>query len=280
MEILDSERVRSYFPPRRREAHKGDFGKILLLCGSEGYTGAAALAAMGALRTGAGLVYLGTSRCVYPILAGKLLEPVVFPLPDDGKGYGPEAVAEVRRRMNNMDALLIGCGMGQGSGAWEVLKAVLSEFEKPVILDADGINLLSRHIDFLRERTGVTVLTPHAGEFARLTGYFPKDRVREAQAFAREYNCILVLKGAGSVITDGSRVFENPTGNPGMAVGGSGDVLAGMTVSLVGQGIPPLEAAACAAYLHGAAGDLCARELGEYAMLPGDLLSALPRLLK
>ena len=134
MEILDSERVRAYFPPRRRDAHKGDFGKILLLCGSEGYTGAAALAAMGALRTGAGLVYLGTPRCVYPILAGKLLEPVVFPLPDDGKGYGSDAVAEVRERMKNMDAILIGCGMGQGSGAWEVLKAVLSEFEKPVIL--------------------------------------------------------------------------------------------------------------------------------------------------
>ena len=140
MEILDSERVRAYFPPRRRDAHKGDFGKILLLCGSEGYTGAAALAAMGALRTGAGLVYLGTPRCVYPILAGKLLEPVVFPLPDDGKGYGSDTVAEVRERMKNMDAILIGCGMGQGSGAWEVLKAVLSEFEKPVILDADGIN--------------------------------------------------------------------------------------------------------------------------------------------
>lgn len=204
----------------------------------------------------------------------------MFPLPDDGKGYGPEAVAEVRRRMKNMDALLIGCGIGQGSGAWEILKTVFLEFEKPVILDADGINLLSRHIDFLRGRTGVTILTPHAGEFARLTGRFPKDRVRDAQAFAREYNCILVLKGAGTVITDGNRVFENPTGNPGMAVGGSGDILAGMTVSLVGQGIPPLEAAACAAFLHGAAGDLCAQELGEYAMLPSDLLNALPRLLK
>ena len=134
MEILDPERVRSYFPPRRRAAHKGDFGKILLLCGSEGYTGAAALAAMGALRTGAGLVYLGTPRCVYPILAGKLLEPVVFPLPDDGKGYGPEAVAEVRRRMKNMDALLIGCGIGQGSGAWEVLKTVFLELDRKSVV--------------------------------------------------------------------------------------------------------------------------------------------------
>ena len=150
----------------------------------------------------------------------------------------------------------------------------------PVVLDADGINVLAKHKDILRGRIYPTVLTPHDGEFQRFGGRLEEDRMAAAAAYAREWNSILLLKGHETCITDGQTGYRNKTGNPGMAVGGSGDVLAGIIVSLLGQKIPPLEAAACGAYIHGAAGDLCAKELGQYGMLPGDMVEALPRLLK
>ncbi|HIT33240.1 MAG TPA: NAD(P)H-hydrate dehydratase [Candidatus Faecousia intestinigallinarum] len=277
---LDHQGVLKLLPERKRDAHKGDFGKILLLCGSRGYTGAAALAAMGALRCGAGLVYLGVPACIYAVEAVKLTEPVVFPLPDDGTGYAGAAVREVEGLLANMDAVLIGSGMGQGAGAQKMLECVLGSFSGSVVVDADGINLLPRHMDLLRGRTSHTILTPHAGEFARLGGDLHLGRERAACAMARELGCIVLLKGQNTLITDGSAGYSNPTGNPGMAVGGSGDVLSGMIASLLGQGLAPLEAAACAAWLHGAAGDLCAREMGEYGMLPSDMVTVLPRLLK
>lgn len=282
MEILklDHERVLCVLPDRATDAHKGDFGKILMLCGSRGYTGAAALAAMGALRSGAGLVYLGVPESIYAIEAVKLTEPIVFPLPDEDGKLAVSSVASVLKRMQNMDAVLIGPGLGRSEGVQAVVHAVLREFRGPVVLDADGINVLSQHMDILRERHHPTILTPHAGEFKRLGGEIGQDRVAAAVRFAQEYSCILLLKGHDTVITDGRRCFVNPTGNPGMAVGGSGDVLAGITVSLIGQGVDPLAAAACSAWLHGAAGDLCAETLGQYGMLPSDMLQVLPRLMK
>lgn len=275
---LDTAQVARLLPQRDPCAHKGDFGKILLLCGSQGYTGAAALAAMGALRCGAGLVYLGVPQCIYAIEAVKLTEPVVFPLPDQDGMLSAEAVAKVQELLPKMDAVLIGSGLGQSNGTLAVLKAVLRE-NIPVILDADGINLLSRHKYLLRGRTAPTILTPHDGEFRRMAE-LGADRSASAMVLARELGCIVVLKGHETRITDGEICYRNTTGNPGMAVGGSGDVLAGMLVALLGQGLAPLEAAAVAVWLHGAAGDLCAAELGQYAMLPTDLLKALPRLLK
>lgn len=275
---LDAGQVGRLLPQRDPWAHKGDFGKILLLCGSQGYTGAAALAAMGALRCGAGLVYLGVPQCIYAIEAVKLTEPVVFPLPDQDGMLSAEAVAKVQDLLPKMDAVLIGSGLGQSNGTLAVLKAVLRE-NIPVILDADGINLLSHHKFLLRGRTAPTILTPHDGEFRRLVE-LGGDRSASAMALAKELGCIVVLKGHETRITDGEICYRNTTGNPGMAVGGSGDVLAGMLVALLGQGLAPLEAAAVAVWLHGAAGDLCATELGQYAMLPTDLLKALPRLLK
>lgn len=276
---LDREQVLSLLPNRCVSSHKGDFGKLLLLCGSRGYTGAAALAAMGALRCGAGLVFLGVPECIYAIEAVKLTEPIVFPLPCHDGGFSEGAVEEVGRRMAGMDAVVIGCGMGQGKGALAVLETVLRGFDGPVIVDADGINLLSGHKDLLRGRTGTTILTPHAGEFARL-GYGNSDRVEAAAQAAGELGCIVLLKGHHTVITDGTGVYLNPTGNPGMGTGGSGDILAGMIAGLIGQGIPPLQAAAAAAWLHGRAGDVCAERMGQYGMLPTDMLQVLPRLMK
>ena len=276
---LSREKVLNILPDRDQEGHKGDFGKILLLCGSRGYTGAAYLAAMGALRSGAGLTFLGVPESIYEIEAVKLNEPVVFPLPDDGGKLSEAAIPEILERLSKMDVVLIGPGLGQSEGTFQVVKAVLEQAKCPVVLDADGINLMAAHKDILRGRTNPTILTPHAGEFARL-GVNPADRVAAAEGMARELGCIMLLKGHRTVITDGTSTYINPTGNPGMAVGGSGDVLSGMIVSLLGQGIAPLEAAACGAWLHGAAGDICAEEIGQYGMLPTDMLHVLPRLLK
>ena len=277
---LNHESVLSLLPDRDPWGHKGTFGKILLLCGSRGFTGAAYLAAMGALRTGAGLVFLGDPESIYAIEAVKLNEPVVFPLPDKDGKLSEEAIPEIMARLPQMDAVLIGCGLGQSEGTLAVVKAVLENAACPVIVDADGINVLSAHRDILRGRQYPTILTPHDGEFARIGGCPTADRMESAAALARDLGCIVLLKGHRTCITDGRTGYRNTTGNPGMAVGGSGDVLAGMIVSLLGQGIALLEAAACGAWLHGASGDLCAMELGQYAMLPTDMLNALPRLLK
>lgn len=279
MELTHKE-VLNILPDRNPQSHKGDFGKVLLLCGSRGYTGAAALAAMGALRCGSGLVYLGVPESIYAIEAVKLNEPVVFPLPEKNGMLSADALDEILALLPKMDAVLMGCGMGCSEETLTVVETVLKSFTGPVVLDADGINVLSGHIDVLRGRTGTTILTPHLVEFQRIAGVLTDDRIESAKAFAKQSESIVLLKGHNTVITDGDRCCINPTGNPGMAVGGSGDVLSGMIVSLLGQGIAPLEAAACGAWLHGAAGDICAKEKGQYGMIPSDMLEVLPRLLK
>lgn len=277
---LNHELVLSLLPDRNPWGHKGNFGKLLLLCGSRGYTGAAFFAAMGALRSGAGLVFLGVPESIYGIEAVKLNEPVIFPLPDESGRLSADAVPEILTRLPQMDAVLVGPGLGQSEGTLAVVRAVLEKAECPVVVDADGINVLSAHRDLLRGRKSPTILTPHDGEFARLGGVIGEDRMAAAAALAEELGCVVLLKGHETCITDGTDGYLNPTGNPGMAVGGSGDVLAGVITALLGAGLPPLEAAACGAWLHGAAGDRCAAELGQYGMLPTDMLSALPRLMK
>lgn len=277
---LDHEQVKKFLPDRDINAHKGNFGRILLLCGSKGYTGAAALAAMGALRTGAGLVYLGVPQSIYAIEAIKLTEPIVFPLPDHLGMFSAESIDEISGYLPKMDALLVGPGLGQSDGCYSVVHYILKNFHGPVVLDADGINLLAAHKDMLRGRTGPVIITPHMGEFQRLAGKFCESRETAAANLAGELGVIVLLKGHRTVITDGTVCYVNATGNPGMAVGGSGDVLSGMITALLGQGLEPLEAAACGAWLHGAAGDICAEEIGQYGMLPSDMLNVLPRLLK
>jgi len=257
-------------PHRRREAHKGDFGRIYILAGSVGYTGAPVFAANAAVRTGSGLVFLGVPEDIWSVVAVKCSEAMPHPLTIDA--------CEVLERMQPCDAALVGPGLGLGAG--ETVRALVPTLERPLVLDADGLNALAGRTDLLDGRTAATVITPHEGEFARLTGCgLPiADRTAAACVFAKEHNCIVVLKGHRTVTAapDG-RVWVNTTGNPGMAKGGSGDVLAGMIVSLIGQGFPPAESAAMAVWLHGRAGDLAARRLGEYSMTPTDLLEELPR---
>ena len=274
--------VKMLLPVRPRKAHKGDFGKVLLLCGSRGLSGAAILAANAALRTGSGLVYLGVPEAIYPIAAGASASAVVFPLPCDTDGrLSPAAFETIERKLPDMDAVLFGPGVGQSEELQEVLKRLLVQCQVPLILDADGINLLAKHIDLLRGRRCPVILTPHDGEFRRLGGDpKAKDRIFHAMQFARNTGTILLLKGHRTIVTDGWNVYHNTTGNPGMATGGSGDVLSGIIVSLLGQHVMPLEAAAAGAWIHGAAGDLAAREIGEYGMIPEDIVLRIPRLLR
>ena len=273
--------VDNLLPVRSRDAHKGNFGRVLLLCGSVGFTGAAALAAKAALRTGSGFIFLGVPERIYPILAVKLDEPMVFPLPDDGYGrLSAGGILEILWRLHDCDACLIGPGLGRSEDILKIVSAVLSAYHKPVVLDADGLNALDGHIDILRGSGCPVVLTPHEGEFARLGGDLSLGRQAAAEKMAEETGKVVLLKGHQTVITDGRTTYTNCTGNPGMATGGSGDVLSGVVTSLLGQGIGLLEGAAAAAWIHGAAGDLCAAESGEYGMTPGDMIQMIPRLLK
>lgn len=277
---LSHEDILNILPDRKPESHKGDYGKILLLCGSRGFTGAAALAAMGALRSGAGLVYLGVPESIYAIEAVKLNEAIVFPLPEEDGKLSAKAIPQIRKYLQTVDAVLIGCGLGISTGTTAVLDAVLREFKGPVAVDADAITMLATCPELTKERQYPTILTPHDGEFRRLGIAAEEERLTGAMLAARELGCIVLRKGHETVITNGKEYFINPTGNPGMAVGGSGDVLAGILVSLLGQGIDPLKATACAAWIHGAAGDRCAEKMGQYGMLPSDMLQELPFLMK
>ena len=271
-------------PRRARDAHKGDFGKVYILGGSVGYTGAPVFAAQAAVRCGAGLVKVGVPQPVWPVAAARLAEAMPHPLPAGPEGQlSLEAGLAALEQMAGYGVCLIGPGLGRGGGVSAVVRRLLGELRLPVVLDADGINALEGHIDVLDGRRGLlTVLTPHDGEFARLGGDLTGgDRLGAARAFAVEHGCCLVLKGHRTITAfpDGT-AWINTTGNPGMAKGGSGDVLSGIILALLGQGLPARRAVPMAVWLHGAAGDWCAGELGEYGMTPSDMVEALPRVLK
>lgn len=274
MNIITTGRfVKQSIPPRPRTAHKGDFGRVAVVGGAVGYTGAPVLAAEGALRTGAGLVHLYVPGRIYPVVAVKSDCAMPAPLPED--------TAELLELLSKCDAVLLGPGLGRGERQSKLVLELIRELTCPLILDADGINALSEHIDVLDGRRGHTVLTPHEGEFLRLGGDLSGGRLTAARRFAGTHHCVLVLKGCGTLTAfpDGT-VFLNPTGNPGMAKGGSGDVLGGMILSLLGQGIPARRAVPAAVYLHGRAGDLAARNLGQAGMTPADLIKQIPFTLK
>lgn len=269
---IDAALVRASLPVRRGNSHKGDYGRLLILAGSVGFTGAARLCARGAVRMGAGLVELGTPRSCWPVAASAEPEPMVFPLPEDADGrLCAEAVPTILERLERCDACVCGPGLGRSEGTAEVVRALLGA-EKTIILDADGINAAVGHINGCR-----VVLTPHEGEFVRAGGDLSKGRAPGAARFARETGCVVVLKGPGTLVAspDG-RLLENTTGNPGLAKGGSGDLLAGMIGALAGQGLAPFEAACAAVWLHGRAADLCAAALTQIAMTPCDVAEFLP----
>lgn len=265
--------ARKWLPERRRHSHKGDYGKILILGGAVGYTGAPALAAKAAARSGAGLIFVGVPQSIYEIVASKLDEPMVFPLPDEDGKLSENAMTEILQRLSLCDACLIGCGLGKSEGTYRVVKAVLENARCPVVLDADGINVMQGHIDVLRKAKDL-IVTPHDGEFARLSE-LTENRLRSVKELRKLTGATVLLKGYRTLICGKEGCFINRCGNPGMARGGSGDALAGIIVSLLGQGLSATKAAALGAYLHGQAGDLCARMYSEQTMLPSDMIEAL-----
>ena len=273
MEEITANLVKKLLPKRDPNGHKGTFGKVRIWGGAVGCTGAPVYAGEAACRTGSGLVFVAVPGEVYPIAAARCDTAMVSP--------APEEYEDLRSWMSRCDAALIGPGLGRAANTEKTVLALLRDLSCPVVLDADGINAAAAHIDILSERSGVTVLTPHEGEFIRLGGALSQGRAPAAAAFARRYGCVLALKGPGTIVAGPDGVLLcNTTGNCGMAKGGSGDVLAGMTLSLLGQGAGPVDAAACAVWLHGRAGDLCAQELTAYAMTPADLLRYLPAAFK
>ena len=263
--------VRACLPVRDRNGHKGTFGKVHILAGSVNFTGAPALSSAAAVRTGSGLVHLWVPAEIWPVLAVKCQSAMPAPVPPFG---------QLLEKLNQGDGVLIGPGLGRSRKTDVRTCRLIQRVQVPLVLDADGINAAAEHIDVLdTRRDRLTVLTPHDGEFLRLTGGVPigPDREKAAADFARTHGCVLVLKGHRTITAfpDGE-TFVNTTGNPGMAKGGSGDVLAGMLLSLLGQGIPPKQAVPAAVWLHGRAGDLAAAQFGEYGMTPTDLLGQIP----
>ncbi len=283
MLIPDALWLRRLFPPRNPDTHKGDYGRALLLCGSVGFTGAAYFAAQAAVRGGAGLVSMGVPKPVYPIVADKLDEAMVFPLPAKGGTVSRRAYRAFQERALRADAVLIGCGLGR-SEASPLVRRLVSQQNTTVILDADGINAFEKHIDELQHSPCNLILTPHDGELTRLLGQpicrDGESREDAALRLARHLNVVLVMKGHRTLIAapDG-RIAENHTGNPGMARGGSGDVLAGLICAFCAQGLDGFDAATAAVYLHGLAGDLAAERFGEMGMTPSDMLTLLPEAL-
>ena len=276
--------VRPLFPPRKADTNKGSYGTLLAVCGSAGMAGAAVLSAGAALRCGVGLVDLALPKEIYPIAAARLPEPVFTLLETDGAGaLTGESRERLETALQKASACLVGCGLGTGAAARALVETLIGKAQVPLILDADGINIVAGNIDILKTAKAPVILTPHPGEMARLLKASVPEvqahRLRHAKDFAEKYGAVLVLKGSGSItVSPDGRAFLNPTGNPGMAKGGSGDVLAGMIASFAAQGADPFLAAACGVYLHGAAGDACARRFSQRAMLPSDLIEELPEL--
>jgi NAD(P)H-hydrate epimerase len=270
-------------PERARDTHKSDYGRDIIFAGSVGYTGAPVLASRAASRLGAGLVYVRVPSVVYGIVAAKCDVEMVFPLACGDDGELAEITAdELSGYLERCDAVLAGPGLGTGGNVKKLVLELLTRSEIPLILDADGINVLEGNIDILKRASCPVVLTPHDGEFARLTGGGRReDRLKAAVDFAVRYGCILVLKGYRTItaLPDGS-AYINVTGGPALAKGGSGDVLAGMILSLAGQGFPLKDAVLSAVYLHGEAGDMCAETYGEYSVTAADLIQMLPEAVK
>lgn len=270
-----------FLPKRRRISHKGDYGRLLIIGGCVGYTGAPALAARAAVRGGAGLVFLGVPSEIYAISAAKNDEAMPFPLCCDADGrLSRRAGPVISERLAACSALVIGPGLGRSEEIAGLVSDVVSAAERPLVIDADGLWALSEDMSALKRAGKPVVLTPHEGEFARMGGVLTGDRIADARAFSAAHRCVLVLKGHRTVCAfpDGS-VYLNTTGNPGMAKGGSGDVLAGLIGALLCQ-LPLRLAVTAAVWLHGRAGDLCAEKYGEYAMTPSDIIEMLPEAMK
>ncbi|UWV47216.1 NAD(P)H-hydrate dehydratase [Acetivibrio thermocellus] len=284
--VTDKETVSRLIPGRKADSNKGDYGRVLIITGSTGMTGAGCLAGTASLRSGTGLLYLGVPKTLSFIYECNLTEAVTLPLEDENKGFlTKECIPMLLEYMEKMDAVAIGPGLSTKEDVEDVVFSVVENCKVPMVIDADGLNLISRNLPVLKKARAPVVLTPHPGEMARLTGLsigeIQKRRVGTAREFSEKWGVTTVLKGAKTVVAsyDG-RVFINPTGNSGMSTGGTGDVLTGIIASFIGQGLDPVDAAVAGVYLHGLCGDRVANVKGEHGLVAGDLAEEIPYAIK
>ena len=282
MKSIDLNFVRRNMPARPDNAHKGTMGTLVNITGSFGYAGASILCAKAALKTGVGLLYQVLPESIYPIFSSSVYEAVCVPVADSAdKTVSQNAADYILTLLGSASAGIIGCGLKNTDDIRTLVASAVENSASPLLIDADGINALSLNIHILKKAKSEIILTPHPKEFSRLTGlgtsYIVENRVQVAEDFSKQYpDVTLVLKGHRTLIAKNGEIFENHTGNAGMAKGGSGDVLSGMIGSLLAQGISPFKAAVMGVYLHGKAGDLAALSLSKTAMLPSDIIRFLP----
>lgn len=285
--LVERNDIQELLPKRVSNSHKHSVGKIFALAGSKGMTGAALLCNMSAMRSGAGQVILGIPNSEYPIVAKRTLEVMALGLPSTDEGsIALTAKKEIEKKIQWANVLLIGCGLSQQPETQELIRTVVLDCEKPMVIDADALNALAGNLNILKERKSrLVILTPHRGEFSRLLNLSSADieenKFELAEKFAEQYNVTLVLKGAPTIIASPSgNLFVNPTGNPGMSTAGSGDVLAGIIAAMVGQRLSADAAAVCGVFVHGASGDIAAKKKGILGMIAQDMLQSLPLVLK
>lgn len=283
--ILGIGDIKNKLPKRKPVSNKGTYGHALCVCGSMRMTGAAYLSVMGALRSGVGLVTAAFPQTSYAGIAPKLTEPLLLPLEPNFDGtFAFSAMADIIKASKRASALLVGCGIGFNKDTTMLVQNLIKEIKIPMIIDADGINALSTNIDILKEAQAPIILTPHPGEMSRLCGKsiaeIIANPVKTAEEFASKYGVTVVLKTANTVVCNPktSGIYINTTGNSGLSKGGSGDLLAGIMVSLAAQGMLPFDAAVCAVFLHGLAADAVARNSSMTGMLPSDVMNYLPEL--
>lgn len=280
-QLMEKDDIRGLMPERPVEGHKGTFGKVLMVAGSQGMAGAAYLSAVSSYRAGSGLVKMAIPQTIINPLSILLPEAVLASLPEDDTTL----LKHIKRLIADADAVLVGPGLSATDATMKLLEAVIDYCDKPMVLDADALNLISKNKSLLERLRCEAIITPHPLEMSRLTGMSVPDiqnnRIDIAKSFADEFGLTVVLKGAGTIIAaNDGRTVINSTGNQGMATAGSGDVLSGVITSLLGQGLPPYEAAVAGVYLHGLAGDFAAREIGEAGVMASDIASNLPKAIK
>ncbi|ERI94336.1 YjeF domain protein [Clostridiales bacterium oral taxon 876 str. F0540] len=271
--IIDREMIKSRLFKRDKYSHKGDYGRILIIAGSKGYSGAAYIAAEGAVRSGAGLVTLCCSEDIQSVLSMKLTEAMTISFKDRDR---------LKDILSKCNSIAIGPGMGNNEDTFEVVRYALENAKCPVVIDADGINVLKESLSILKNREHGVILTPHLGEMSRITGldinYIKENRIEVSEEFAREYGVVIILKGYNTIITDGTATIINPTGNSSMASGGMGDCLTGIIASFIGQGYKLMEAAALSTYIHGYAGDRLSEDM--FCVNASHVLESLPYVIK
>ncbi len=283
---IDKDIVSKILPIREKESHKGTYGRVAVIAGSQGMSGAACLSSSSSIRSGSGIVYSIVPQTINEIVESNMIEVITKPIKDKGKGYFTlDSLMDIKNAINNINALAIGPGIGVDDERIKIVEDLLLNVNVPIILDADGLNCISNNTKILLRRKQPTIITPHPGELSRLLNIsikeIQKNRIKYAKLTSQKFNVITVLKGANTIICgEDETIYINTTGNPGMATAGSGDVLTGMILSFVGQGINPIKASVAGVYLHGLAGDLAAYEKGQYSMIASDIIENLPYAIK